>query len=60
MRKQLRFVSVSGTSLLRGERAELQFVTDPAKNADDGVIEMSHDELKRLYDRIGSRLHAKT
>jgi hypothetical protein len=33
-------------------------ITDPAKIADDVVIEMSRDELKRLYERIGGHLHA--
>jgi hypothetical protein len=46
-------------AIAQGDRVELQFITDPAKNDDVVVIEMSHDELKRLYDRIGSRLHVK-
>jgi hypothetical protein len=34
MRKQIRFVSVSGTALKRDDGIELHFVTDPAKNSD--------------------------
>ncbi len=59
MRNQQKFISVSGTALIKEERVELQFITDPAKNVDDVVIEMSRDELKRLYERIGDRLHAE-
>jgi hypothetical protein len=59
MRKQLRFVSISGTPLVKDGGVELQFITDPARNEDDVVIEMSRDELKRLYERIGDRLHAE-
>jgi hypothetical protein len=51
MRHQLRFFSVSGTAVIKDERVELQFITDPAKSVDDVVIEMGWDELKRLYER---------
>jgi hypothetical protein len=33
-------------------------ITDPAKRADDVMIEMNRDELKGLYERIGCRPHA--
>ncbi len=56
MRKQLRFASVSGTALKRDNGIELHFVTDPAKNADDVVIEMTWDELKRLHARMAHHL----
>jgi hypothetical protein len=59
MRKQLRFVSVSGTALKRDDRIELHFVIDPAKNADDVVVEMSRDELKRLHARMAHHLCAE-
>jgi hypothetical protein len=47
---------VSGTPIIKGECIELQLITDPPKSADDVVIEMSRDELKRLHERIGGRL----
>lgn len=57
MRKTARYFSVSGNPAVNGKKAELNFVTDPAKNDIDVVVEMTLEELERLSRRILQRLH---
>ena len=56
MRRRIIYRSISGNPVLRGNLVELNFVTDPAINADDVTLEMSRPELERLYRRIADRL----